>query len=206
MALRKLHVPGCCTCCQYTLSNGNHYTDSFDSLDAGWLKSQVGLTIGVGSGRFFMESPSLSGDKYSYRNATVTQTGLLIVMEAQVYEGTIATQAGLFFGAPGTAGTELYKFALFQNYVSNNYVAMINGSGITQALAPVDGDLLTIKLRDIGSNVVEFCAFVNNEPIVRGTLGLGNGTYRYGPVMTSASGAGTGRAEWDNFTIHIGNP
>jgi hypothetical protein len=166
------------------------------------------------SGQFRVTWTTGTSIAYAYRTASVTNAGLLVVVEANVYSGGNAIGGGIFFGTPtevpfGDPGSSSYKFALIPRYPATtlqNWVlwafgvshAPFAGFGST----PQEGDKATIKITDLGGGQMRACYFVNDELIYeeKGAYAF-SGAERYGYLSASFA-----LGICDNYSIHIGNP
>lgn len=217
MGIKNVHGPGCCCCCQYTASDGNHYTDAFDSLDSGWLKTRSASDISVSGGKFVLDSNAATPPIIAYRQTSVSSwTNALLILEAEVHALDSDVQScGVFIHNSSTPNTVLGIFTQWCEIrqapvnTPDNYISIINaGSAIISQVLMQEGDLLTLELRDVGSSKLRPCYFVNNEPIIPRSHLIDHpaGTnicYGFHMVRTSVNDA---TAEFDNFTIHKGNP
>ena len=201
---------GCCQCA-YVASDGNRYTDDFTSLNANWVGQEFNaVNLLISSGRLQLTVKTTGKTKWNamqyvppFTNPISSGTDLLVVIECQVYADANTQFAGVFLS---------YDNTTFASYVRRFAANFQDGTFEIPGLVvisqtPANGDKLTIKVTE-----TQACYFINDDLVytIDGATGLPS-TFPtqdwYGvwgtPIVDSVNNV---IAEFDNFTIHIGNP
>lgn len=199
-------------CGEYIASDGNEYSDDFTDI-SGWTDDSSGVTMSATGGRARGTSVSGFNRGTMYRTAEMTDECLLVVLEANIYKGTITTG-----GYIGIWVVEAYRQSLGADHVAlnahldesgnwNGYVMRVDGLFTTLAPTPADGDKITILVKKTVAGY-RVCAYIND------VLEFDEDQYapmtlpddiNYGIECSFLTGSGH-QLEWDNFSIHVGNP
>lgn len=191
----------CCGGCAYVASDGNLFSDDFSSLDGSWVGSNATLAA---TGRFQITSTGALPTPYAYRLASVTSTNLLVVMESLFYPSASAGRSGcaMFFAVTGLGDPGIFQI---QTQPTSWTVRAFSTNYTLLGATPADGDKASFILEEDGAGNVHSCFFVNEELLMEATaawsfaisekFGLRSG-WDGSPITT----------EYDNFSIHLGNP
>lgn len=205
MGIKKKHVPGCTCCggCTYVASDGNEFSDNFDSgVDASW-QVQNGTLASVSGELEITLTSEVADPALAYQSITIASaTDLLIIIE--VTHRRNLRNAGFGIGSTANGDPEVAKFSFLLNVNGFCDVRSFNVNHII-SVPFSDGDKFTIKLQSIGGGDVRACYFVEEELIYEetGTFDLTTLTkYALGEVISSIGN----KVYFDNFTIHMGNP
>lgn len=198
----KTDISRCCCGddCVYEASDGNEYSDTFGSLDAGWLEQNV--TNAVSGGRLQVTSTMVSiVGMYTYRELTIAGAGFLVIAEVQLYPSASAGRAAATLGISESGKADFQIQAQTAEFHVRAFGTTYMGLGST----PADGDKVTIQLLDIGSGRVRACFYVNEE-LILSAESLWTFADPQHVLLRSGWDGSPVTCEYDTFTLHFGNP
>lgn len=214
MGIKKKWVPGGTCCCLPQASDGNIYSDTFDSLDADWTVSDPTEFSFSATGGFgiFNQNAAFSGPSPRIMRPTETvgsMTDLLMIIEANTYRLAGTATVGIYVGW-SLDGSIRFGLNMRLTAVAPNEInAIFHGANNFIAYTPTDGDKLAIKFKyNTRTTNVDVCYFVDDDLVYQNTTGAANFSdpTPYGLYATQGGGGGglpKDIGKWDNFSFHL---
>jgi len=192
----------CCGTCLYQASDGNEWSDPFDSLDTGWTVQYPATDTFTANGTLVCQSsggpPGTSSNLY--RDATITPEGLKAILECNVYRHDASATTGLYF-------TDGYNFRVFARWGATGIGIYAFGSWVVVGNSVQSGDKLSMRIEHLSDGQYRACYHHNEQRIYEATRSWTFSTsVRHGLACTPGGTLPSTIGEWDNYSCHISNP
>lgn len=193
--------------CTYQASDGNVWSDPFDSLDPGWIVRWAFFDTFIANGRLLCSTmgtpPNTSSDLY--RTIGIVPTGLNVIAESNVYHQQYSATTGVTLWLPIGAR----QFSIFARWAYGNIGAYAFGSFRVISSAIASGDKLTVQVKHVTGSDFRACYYCNGVQVyTEQQVWVPTGTLEYGVTCTPGGGTTWPKiiGEWDNYSCHVGNP
>jgi len=199
--------PCCNRTCVYQASDGNVWSDTFDSLDSGWTVRWAFYDTFTASGRLMCSTMGTPAGTSSdlFRSASISPTGLNAIVEANIFGPHNSATTGVCFWLP----IANKQFALFARWGYGNIGAYAFGNFRVIASPVQSGDRLTLQVKHVSGSQFRACYYLNGSEIyTEQSIWVPSGALEHGVSATPGGGTTLPKTigEWDNYSCHIGNP
>ena len=194
--------------CTYQASDGNAWSDPFDSLDPGWIVRWAFFDTFTANGRLLCSTmgtpPNTSSDLY--RTIGIVPTGLNVIAEANVYGPHYSATTGVDCGLP----IAVKQFSIFARWAYGNIGAYAFGS--FRVISSRDRIRRQADRASQARHRIRVPRLLLPQRRPKSTpnskSGYRHGTLEYGVSCTPGGGTTWPKTigEWDNYSCHVGNP